>query len=163
MKQIALAEFKRKSPAYFRWVRLEPSMPQAPNKSTLAYANEYRPWQLNEKVFHLLFAPCQQAASAQRRFRFRNPLLSIDATLIEPCATMFDWAQYQRGKGAAKLHLVLDHDGYLPRFALITEGPTPEVKMARAFHFPSGTIVVFARGYMDYDWYQRLNDDGVTS
>lgn len=137
-------------------------VPQAPNKSTLAYANEHRPWRLYQKVFQTLFARCQQAASAQRRrFRFRNPLMSLDGTLIDLCSTMFDWAQFQKAKGAAKLHLVLDHDGYLPRFAVITEGKASEVKIARGFAFSPGTILVFDRGYVDYKWYQRLTDDGV--
>jgi len=136
-------------------------VPQCPNKSTLAYANEHRSWQLYQKVFGTLFARCQNLAGAQRRFRFRNPLLSIDGTIIELCATIYDWAQYQRAKGAAKLHLVLDHDGYLPRFAVITEGKASEVKVARGWHFEPGTIVVFDRGYVDYKWYQRLTDEGV--
>src|SRR5258708_40077556 len=74
---------------------------------------------------------------------------------------MFDWAQYQQGKGAAKLHLVLDHDGYLPRTAVITEGKASEVKIARDLQFAPGTILVFDRGYVDYQWYQRLTSGGV--
>ena len=73
-------------------------VPHAPNKSTLAYANEHRPWQLYQRVFGVLFARCQQAAGPRHRFRFRNPLLSIDGTIIDLCATMFDWAQYQQAK-----------------------------------------------------------------
>ncbi len=136
-------------------------VPQAPNKSTLAYANQHRPWQLYQKVFGVLFACCQQAAGARHRFRFRNPLLSIDGTLIDLCVTMFDWAHYQQGKGAAKLHLVLDHDGYLPRYAVVTEGKASEVKIARDWQFAAGTILVFDRGYVDYQWYQRLTNGGV--
>jgi hypothetical protein len=136
-------------------------VPQAPNKSTLAYANAHRPWQLYQKVFEKLFSRCQQVAGPQRRFRFRNPLMTIDGTLIELCSSMYDWAKWQGAKGAAKLHLVLDHDGCLPRFAVITEGKASEVKVARAFHFEPGTIVVFDRGYVDYRWYQQLTDGGV--
>jgi Transposase DDE domain/Domain of unknown function (DUF4372) len=136
-------------------------VPQAPNKSTLAYANAHRPWQLYQKVFEKLFSRCQQVAGPQRRFRFRNPLMTIDGTLIELCSSMYDWAKWQGAKGAAKLHLVLDHDGYLPRFAVVTEGKASEVKVARAFHFEPGTIVVFDRGYVDYRWYQQLTDGGV--
>jgi hypothetical protein len=127
-------------------------VPQAPNKSTLAYANEHRPWQLYQKVFGILFARCQQAAGTRHGFRFRNPLLSIDGTIIELCATMLDWAKYQQTKGAAKLHLVLDHDGHLPCYAVITEGKASEVKVAREFQFAPGTILVFDRGYVDYQW-----------
>jgi hypothetical protein len=137
-------------------------VPQAPNKSTLAYANEHRPWQLYEKIFSLLLARCRQAAGPRRRhFRFHNPLLILDGTLIELCITMFDWARYQRAKGAAKLHLVLDHDGHLPRYAVITEGKASEMKVARQFQFAPGTIVVFDRGYVDYKWFQQLTDGGV--
>ena len=74
---------------------------------------------------------------------------------------MFDCAHYQQGKSAAKLHLVLDHDGYLPRYAVITEGKASEVKIARAWQFAAGTILVFDRGYVDYQWYQRLTDQRV--
>src|SRR5580693_3974716 len=73
-------------------------VPQAPNKSTLAYANEHRPWQLYQKVFGILFARCPQAAGTRHGFRFRTPLLSIDATLDELCASMVDGAQYQKDK-----------------------------------------------------------------
>jgi len=136
-------------------------VPQAPNKSTLAYANEHRPWLLYQKVFGILFQRCQQVAGTRHRFRFHNPLLSIDGTIIDLCATMFDWAHYQQAKGAAKLHLVLDHDGHLPRYAVVTEGKASEVKIAREFQFPPGTILVFDRGYVDYQWYQRLTAEGV--
>src|ERR1035438_3726432 len=100
---------------------------QAPQKSTLSYANQHRPWQVYQKVFETLFGRCAQIAGArQRRFRFHNPLMSIDGTLIELCSSIYDWAKWQRAKGAAKLHMVLDHDGYLPRFAVITEGKASE-------------------------------------
>jgi hypothetical protein len=59
---------------------------------------------------------------------------------------MFDWAKYKQGKGAAKLHLVLDHDGYLPRFAAISDGRTPELNIAREFRFAPRTTVVFDPG-----------------
>jgi Transposase DDE domain len=71
---------------------------------------------------------------------------------------MFDWAPYQKAKGAAKLHLVLDNHGHLPCYAVITEGKTSEVKITREFRFAPGTILVFDRGYVDYPWYQRLTE-----
>jgi Domain of unknown function (DUF4372)/Transposase DDE domain len=136
-------------------------VPTAPKRSTLAYANEHRPWELFQEVFGHLYQLCQTAVGPNKRFRFRNPLVSIDATLIDLCSSVFDWASYRRTKGAAKLHLVLDHNGYMPQFAVITEGKTPEVVVARTLRFPPGTIVVMDMGYIDYDWYQKLTDDGV--
>ena len=133
---------------------------EVPKRATLSYANAHRPWQLYQRVFYQLLDRCRMVAPG-KRLRFKNKLLSLDATVIDLCAELFPWATFRRRKGAVKLHFTLDHDGYLPRFAVITEGKASEVKVARGFHFEPGTIVVFDRGYVDYKWYQRLTDEGV--
>jgi len=135
-------------------------LPAAPARSTLAYANRQRPWQIYETVFHQLLAKCRGAAPGHK-FRFKNKLLSLDASVIDLCASLFDWAQFQRTKGAVKLHLVLDHDGYLPSFCVVTDGKTPDLAPARKMSFDRGTIVVFDRGYNDYDWFGELSERGV--
>jgi transposase len=135
-------------------------LPDAPKRSTLAYANEHRPWQLYRTVFYQLLSRCREVAGTHG-FRFKNKLLTLDATLIELCASVFDWAQYRRTKGAVKLHLLLDHQGLLPSFALITEGRVHERRVARSLRFEPGTIVVFDRGYADYDWFAALDAEGV--
>lgn len=133
----------------------------APARATLAYANEHRPWQLYRGVFEALLARCEAAAPARRRFRFKNKLVSLDSTMIELCAEVFDWAKYRRTKGAVKLHLLLDHDGFLPRVAVITDGKRSDIRVARTLHFEPGTILVLDRGYVDYAWFGQLTDDGV--
>ncbi|MGA9132537.1 MAG: IS4 family transposase [Candidatus Sulfotelmatobacter sp.] len=135
-------------------------LPDAPKRSTLAYANEHRPWQLYRTVFYQLLSRCREVAGTHG-FRFKNKLLTLDATLIELCASVFDWAQYRRTKGAVKLHLLLDHQGLLPSFALVTEGRVHESRVARSLRFEPGTIVVFDRGYADYDWFAALDAQGV--
>jgi IS4 transposase len=74
---------------------------------------------------------------------------------------MFDWAKYRRTKGAIKLHLLLDHDGYLPSFAVVTEGKTSEIKVARTLRFDPGTILAIDRGYIDYEWFRELTQQEV--
>lgn len=133
----------------------------APSRSTLAYANEHRPWTLYKAIFYQLLGRCQAVAQGRRKFRFKNKLLSLDASVIDLCATLFDWAQFRRTKGAVKLHLLLDHDGYLPCFAVITEGRRHEVKVAQTLRFPAGTILVIDRGYVDYAWFASLLQAGV--
>jgi len=135
----------------------------APKRSTLAYANEHRPWQLFQSVFEALYQRCVADAMqrGRRKFRFKHKLLSLDATLIPLCLSMFDWALYRRSKGAVKLHLVLDHDGYLPRFAVITDGKTSDIKVARGLEFEPGTVVVIDRGYQDFDWWLELSRQKV--
>jgi len=78
-----------------------------------------------------------------------------------PCASVFDWATFRRTKGAVKLHLLLDHDGYLPCYAVITEGRQHEVTVARTLQFPPGTILVMDRGYVDFAWFAELTRSGV--
>jgi len=134
----------------------------APSRSTLAYANAHRPWQLYEAVFYRLLGRCQElTARAQKKFRFKNKLLSLDATVIDLCASVFCWAKYQRTKGAVKLHLLLDHDGYLPTVAVITEGRVADVRVARGLRFEPGTILIMDRGYVDFAWFDRLTAQGV--
>ena len=128
-----------------------------PNRSTLSYANQHRPWQLYQTVFYDLLKTCQaEASQLKRKFRFKHKLLSLDSTVIPLCLSMFDWAQYRRAKGAVKLHMVLDHDGYLPSYAVITDGKTADITAARSMTFTPGTIVVFDRGYADYGWWLEL-------
>jgi hypothetical protein len=133
----------------------------APARATLAYANEHRPWQLYRGVFEALLARCEAAAPARRRFRFKNKLVSLDSTMIELCAEVFDWAKYRRTKGAVKLQLLLDHDGFLPRVAVITDGKRSDIRVARTLRFEPGTILVMDRGYVDYAWFGQLTKDGV--
>jgi Transposase DDE domain/Domain of unknown function (DUF4372) len=135
---------------------------RAPTRSTLAYANQHRPWQIYQEVFQQLLTVCQSdAKTLKRRFRFQHPLLSLDSTLISVCVSMFDWAQYVQTKGAVKLHLVLNHQGYLPQYAVISDGKTADVKVAQQMEFSPGTMLVMDRGYEDHGWWRTLSLRGV--
>jgi hypothetical protein len=136
-------------------------LPEAPSRSTLAYANEHRPWQLYQSVFERLLGRCQAVASGKKKFRFKNKLMSLDATVIDLCSEVFDWARFRKTKGAVKLHLLLDHEGYLPAYAVITEGRQHEIKVARRMQFEAGTLLVFDRGYTDYQWFAELTTKGI--
>lgn len=132
---------------------------KAPSRSTLSYANEKRSWRLYETVFYQLLEKVRMIAPRKKKFRFKNKLFSLDATLIELCVSLFDWATYRQTKGAVKLHLLLDHDGYFPVFAQITDGLTHEVKIAQNLSFPKGSIVVMDRGYVDYALFARWKEE----
>jgi hypothetical protein len=134
---------------------------EAPARSSLSYANQHRPWQLYEKVFYGLFEKVAAKVVGRRKFRFKNKLVSLDSTTIDLCLSMYDWAKFCRTKGAVKLHLVLDHDGYLPSFAVITDGKVSDIEVARQLNFPAGTIVVEDRGYTDYEVYAKWTESGV--
>jgi Transposase DDE domain/Domain of unknown function (DUF4372) len=134
---------------------------EAPVRSSLSYANRHRTWRLFERVFYALFEKVSAKVVGRRKFRFKNKLVSVDSTTIDLCLSMYDWAKFTRTKGAVKLHLVLDHDGYLPSFAVITDGKVSDVEIARRIDFAPGTIVVEDRGYTDYALYERWSDSSV--
>jgi len=134
---------------------------EAPARSSLSYANGHRPWELFEKVFYGLFETVAAKAVGKKKFRFKNKLVSIDSTVIDLCLSMYDWAKFRTTKGAVKLHLVLDHDGYLPCFGIITDGKVADVKAAHQMHFAPDTIVVDDRGYNDYRLFAKWTDTGV--
>lgn len=134
---------------------------EAPAKSTLSYANAHRPWELYQKVFYSVLNTVSSSVKAPRKLRFKNKLVSLDSTTIDLCLSVFDWAKFRRTKGAVKLHLVLDHDGYLPCYAVITQGSVHDVKVAWQIPFPAGTVVVDDRGYNDYRLFSYWTDSGV--
>jgi hypothetical protein len=133
---------------------------RAPARSTLAYANAHRPWQVFESLFYVLLDRCKDLAP-KRRLKFKNALLSLDSTVIDLCASVFDWAKFRATKGGIKVHMLLDNQGLLPSFALITDAKTSDIRPAREMTFSPGTILVFDRGYNDFLWFVTLTLQGV--
>lgn len=133
-----------------------------PNKSTLSYANSKRPGALYEALFYKTLERVQLLAPDSRRkkrkFRFKNRLFSIDATVMDLCLSLFPWAKFRRTKGAVKLHMLLDHDGYWPTFALITPGNISDIHFAHLLDLPPESIVAMDRAYNDYELYARWTD-----
>jgi len=132
----------------------------APTKSTLSYANAHRPWRMYEDLFYVMLGQAQQVAP-KKKFRFRNKLLTLDSTVIDLCLAMFPWAKFRRKKGAIKLHMLLDHDGYLPTFVHITEGKTHDVTVARRLDLPEDSIVAMDMAYNDYALFASWTKKGV--
>ena len=102
-----------------------------------------------------------QGVAPDHNFRFRNPLYSLDASTIDLCLSVFPWADFRTTKGAIKLHVGLNHAGYLPEFVTITEGRDHDVTVGRTVNFPKGSIVVVDKAYNDYAWYKQLTDNGI--
>jgi hypothetical protein len=136
-------------------------MKEPPNKSTLSYANTHRPWEMFRDLFYETVNRCKMAAPKNRKFRFKNKLLSLDSTTITLCLALFPWAEFRRTKGAVKLHLLLDHDGYFPAYAYISNGKKHDVTIARKVPLPPGSIVTMDRGYNDYKLFASWTEEGV--
>ena len=55
----------------------------------------------------------------------------------------------------------MDHDGYLPVYAHITEGNVHEINIARTLKFAPGSIVALDMGFTDYSLYYEWTDSKV--
>jgi hypothetical protein len=137
------------------------NMRQAPKKSTLSYANTHRPWEMFRDLFYHTLDTCRTAAPGKHKFRFKNKLLSLDSTTISLCLSLFPWAHFRRTKGAIKLHLLLDHDGYLPTYAYISNGKKHDVTIARKVPLSPGSIITMDRGYNDYKLFAFWTGNGI--
>lgn len=131
------------------------------SRATLCRANEQQPHHLYEALFFRLLNRCRSLAPRNKAFKLKGKIYLLDASLVELTLSLFPWATYRKSKGAAKLHIGLDIDGYLPAFVNLTPGREHEINVARELELPKGSYVVFDRGYTDYSWYQALTEDGV--
>ena len=127
------------------------------SRSNLSRINNGKPYALYEALFEKLLSRCQGVVPGHS-FRFSNPLYSLDASTIDLCLSVFPWADFRTTKGAVKLHVGLNHAGYLPEFVTVTEGKDHDVTVGRTLEFPKGSIVAVDKGYNDYTWYKQLTD-----
>ncbi len=130
------------------------------SRSSLARVNAEKPWELYRALFGRLLSRCRPAAPGHR-FRFKNPLYSLDSTVVGLCLSVFPWARFRRTKGGVKAHVALDHAGHLPAFVTVTDAKTADIEVARTLRLPKGSIVAADRAYMDFDWINSLILQGV--
>ena len=126
-------------------------------RSTLADANNNRTSDFFHALFEKSYERCAAIAPRNNKFRFKNKLYSLDSSTIDLCLSVFSWANFRSTKGGIKLHALLDHDGYIPSFANITDAKTSDIAIARTLNLAPGSIVVADRAYIDYAWLFSLN------
>lgn len=130
------------------------------SRSNLSRINEDKPYALYEALFGKLLTCCQGVAP-DHNFKFNHPLYSLDASTVDLCLSAFPWADFRTTKGAVKLHVGLNHAGYLPEFVTITEGKKHDVTVGRMLNFPKGSMVAIDKAYNDYAWYKQLTDKDI--
>lgn len=129
-------------------------------RSTFADANAMRPAALYEALFEKVYQRCRMI-SPKHKFKFKNELYSLDATVIDLSLGAFPWASFRRTKSAIKVHTLMNHSGYLPAFVSITDGKKHESKVASTIKLPKGSIVAEDRAYTDYAWFAQLQQNGI--
>lgn len=129
-------------------------------RATFADANNKRPASFYQALFEKLYQRCRMI-SPKHKFKFKNKLYSLDASVIDLSLGAFPWASFRRTKSAVKIHTLLDHSGYLPAFVSITDGKVHESKIAKSINLAKGSIIVEDRAYTDYRWFCQLQEKGI--
>jgi hypothetical protein len=142
----------------------------APSKNGLSHANKHRPAELAESLFwqtleHLKSCCATFAGKHARRVagRFRRAIHVVDSTTLQLIASCMDWAKHRRRKAAAKCHLRLDLQSFLPRFALVDTARHADGRRAREVcaGLQAGEIVIFDKAYVDFSHLFELFQRGV--
>lgn len=132
-------------------------------RSTLAYANEHRPYRIYEQLFYDLLSRCHQQIEGGRKFRFKNNLYSLDSTTVDLCLALFDWAKFRRAKGAIKMHCLYNHQLRVPDQIIVTDGKQSDIKVAKNNDWPLelDSILSMDRGYIDFEYLKTLDSKGI--
>jgi hypothetical protein len=126
-------------------------------RSTLSYTNMHRDSNLYKSVFENLLREARSTES-KHGFRFKNPLYSIDCTIIDLCLKLFPWADFRKWKGGIKMAVKLDHQGKIPCFLVVSNAREHDVKKIREMLYESGDALVFDRGFTDYGYFKEICD-----
>jgi hypothetical protein len=132
-----------------------------PSRNNLSNSNKVRSAEMAEKLFWAVLehlgnlSPQFVSGKAGKRFarRFKRTIHLVDSTTIPLIASCMDWARHRRRKAAAKCHLRLDLQSFLPRFAIVDTARHADAKRAREVcaGIKAGEIVIFDKAYVDFD------------
>jgi hypothetical protein len=141
-----------------------------PSRNGLSHANKVRPADMAEKLFWGVLESLGQTSPAflqgkagGRAHRFKVPIHVVDTTVIELVANAMDWAQHRRRKAAAKTHMRLNLQSLLPQCVIIDTAKEHDNLRARELcaGIKEGEIVIFDKGYIDFDHLLDLDNRGV--
>jgi len=120
-------------------------------RSTLADANENRPWQMYADFAQILI---DQARALYSNDRFgvdlKNTAYALDSTTVDLCLALFPWAQFRKHKSAVKVHTLMDLRGSIPCFIRITGGSVHDVNVLDELLIEPGAFYIMDRGYIDF-------------
>ncbi len=135
------------------------------SRSTLAHANEHRPWQIYRDLALGLIARARVLYQDEHLLvELEAAVYALDATVIDLCLTLFPWAQaahHQKTTAGIKLHAQLDVQSNLPVFARVTEASVHEVNILDELVIEPGAFYVIDRGYLDFTRLRRIDQAGA--
>lgn len=142
-----------------------------PSRNNLSHANKVRSSELPQKTFWAVLEYLQKISPrfgggrAGRKMlrRLKRTIHLVDSTTVELVANCLDWAKHRRRKAAAKVHMRLNLESFLPRFAIIGSAADADAKRARELcaGIQDGEIALFDKAYVDYGHLGELQKRGV--
>ena len=131
-------------------------------RSTLADANELRDWRIWSDVAALLIRRARNLYDGEDLgLELTNTVYALDASTIDLCLSLFDWAPFRATKAAIKLHTLLDSRGAIPAFIHISDGKMHDVKVLDILLIEAGAFYVMDRGYLDFARLYRMHQAGA--
>lgn len=136
---------------------------KSPCKSSVSYINAHRKWELFRDYYFALLERYEPSLVRRRQYahKLKRKIFLMDATTISLCLSLFDWAKFRTRKGGIKLHTVLDYDTALPVFLNMTDASRHESREAPVEFFPTGSVAVMDRAYINFAYLNNLDSRGV--
>lgn len=132
------------------------------SRSTLADANEGRDWRVYADFAQCLIAIARKLyANDSFGIELEQTVYALDSTIIDLCLALCPWAPYRRGRGAIKLHTLLDLRGSIPAFIRITRGLVSDSSTLDEIAFEPGAFYLLDRGYVDFKRLWRIHQCGA--
>lgn len=125
-------------------------------KSTLADANEKRPYQIFSQFAFALVERARKLYATEPEFQvdLDNLVYAMDSTTIDLCLNLFPWAKFRKNKGGIKMHTLLDLNGSIPTCIYLSPASLHDVNFMDVLEFQPGAFYLMDRGYFDF---KRLN------
>ena len=129
------------------------------SRSTLADANENRDWRIYADYAQVLIAQARELYRGDNGFlkELDQTAYALDSTTIDLCLNLFPWARFRQGKGAVKMHTLLDLQGSLPVFIDITDGLSHDVNILDRITVEPGAFYVMDMAYTDFKRLYRIH------
>ena len=128
------------------------------HRSTLADANDARDWHMWSDLAALLIRRARKLyRETDLGLDLTNTVYALDATTVDLCLSLFDWAPFRSTKAAVKLHTLLDLRGSIPTFIHISDGKMHDVNVLDILPIEAGAFYVMDRGYLDYARLYKLH------
>ena len=134
----------------------------APARSTLADALNARDWLIYHALAMRLMVRARELyAKEPMGIELDATVYALDATTIDLCLNLFEWAPFRSTKAAVKMHTLLDLRGAIPAFIHISDGKMGDVNVLDLLPIEAGAFYVMDRGYLDFARLYKLHQSGA--